>query len=224
MDNQLRIQGLEHLGSYISKNKIEFMLFLGDFIYIDLPVRFGLSKESYREAYRRVYASPSWTDALRGLGWVHTYDDHEFENDWAQNTTGLFVDAVGPWGSYQGGGNPEGNGGKSWYTFSRGDVDFFVADARKYRDANEKDDGPGKSMLGKQQIDDLREWLKNAKGWKVFVSSVPFTRNWRGPEEIDSWAGYLWERERILELMWGNGGAVVISGVCPFPASVTFYF
>lgn len=61
MDNQLRMLGLEHLDSYISKLNIEveFMLFLGDFIYIDLPVRFGISKESYREAYKRVYDSPS---------------------------------------------------------------------------------------------------------------------------------------------------------------------
>lgn len=74
-------------------------------------------------------------------------------------------------------------------------------------------------MLGEEQMDDLREWLETVKGWKAFVSSVPFTRNWRGPEEIDSWAGYLWERERILELMWGIGGAVVISGVCLPPFS-----
>jgi alkaline phosphatase D len=45
------------------------------------------------------------------------------------------------------------------------------------------------------------------------VSSVPFTRNWRGPESIDSWAGYLNERQVILDKMWKTEGVVVISGV-----------
>jgi len=69
-------------------------------------------------------------------------------------------------------------------------------------------------MLGSQQLEDLLGWLETEKGrLKVLVSSVPFTRNWRGVESRDSWAGYLWERERVLEGMWRTEGVVVISGV-----------
>lgn len=38
----------------------EFLLFLGDFIYADVPVFFGDSTEAYRRLYRRTYASPSF--------------------------------------------------------------------------------------------------------------------------------------------------------------------
>jgi alkaline phosphatase D len=36
----------------------EFMLFLGDFVYADVPVWWGDSHEAYRRLYRRVYNSP----------------------------------------------------------------------------------------------------------------------------------------------------------------------
>lgn len=36
------------------------MLFLGDFIYIDVPKRFGVTVEDYRREYRQVYSSPDW--------------------------------------------------------------------------------------------------------------------------------------------------------------------
>lgn len=38
----------------------EFMLFLGDFIYADVPMYFGDNKEAYRRLYRRNYQSPSY--------------------------------------------------------------------------------------------------------------------------------------------------------------------
>jgi alkaline phosphatase D len=36
----------------------DFMLFLGDFIYADVPIWWGESKEAYRRLYRRTYNSP----------------------------------------------------------------------------------------------------------------------------------------------------------------------
>ena len=62
--------------------KAQFMLFLGDFIYIDVPGGQGRSLEDYRRNYRQVYASPDWPDAAKELPWIHVYDDHEIQNDW----------------------------------------------------------------------------------------------------------------------------------------------
>lgn len=72
----------------------EFMLFLGDFIYADVPMYFGDDAEAYRRLYRRNYQSDSFrkiyehlrespeiqvfsylTDAAKAI--FHTYDDHE---------------------------------------------------------------------------------------------------------------------------------------------------
>ena len=38
----------------------EFMIFMGDFIYADVPVYYGDDKEAYRRFYRRNYNSPSF--------------------------------------------------------------------------------------------------------------------------------------------------------------------
>ena len=68
-------------------------------------------------------------------------------------------------------------------------------------------------MVGEQQRTALVQWLESETDYKVVVSSVPFTKNWRGPDSADSWSGYLWEREQILDAMKRNGGAIILSGV-----------
>lgn len=45
----------------------EFLLFLGDFIYADVPVYFGNDLEAYRRLYRRVYASQEFREVYHTL-------------------------------------------------------------------------------------------------------------------------------------------------------------
>ncbi|KAK8091505.1 PhoD-like phosphatase-domain-containing protein [Apiospora hydei] len=208
--------GLKYLGRYLSNHTTEFMLFLGDFIYIDLPYPLGWTREHYTDLYRQTYASPSWTPALRDLPWLHVYDDHEFVNDWSGNETGLYRDAVAPYWHYQGHANPsspsEFGAGATYYTFARGDVAFFVLDTRRYRSPAEMTDGPGKTMLGPAQLEHLRNWLRDEPRWKVVVSSVPWTQTWVSPDQSDRWAGYLHEREMIFKWMRETDGVVLLSG------------
>ncbi|KAK2049544.1 PhoD-like phosphatase [Colletotrichum somersetense] len=214
LSHGLQIRGLEHLDQYLSTNPADMMLFLGDFIYIDLPVAHGWTKEHYTTAYRQVYASPSWSSALRSLPWLHVYDDHEIINDWAANETGLYKSAMQPFWAYHGHANPPSQygAGATYYTFRRGDISFFVLDTRRYRSSESLEDGPNKTMLGRTQLTDLEDWLETEKSWKVVVSSVPFTRNWRGPDAADSWSGYLWEREIVLDMMRQTDGVIILSG------------
>ena len=74
----------------------QFMIFLGDFIYIDVPKRFGTTTEDYRREYRQVYASPDWPAVGQNLSWIHVLDDHEIANDWDGNVTGVYNNAVDP--------------------------------------------------------------------------------------------------------------------------------
>ncbi|UPK92905.1 hypothetical protein LCI18_003840 [Fusarium solani-melongenae] len=214
IDHGLRIKGLEHLSNYVSSKPVEMMLFLGDFIYIDLPIPLGWDAKAYYTAYRQAYASPSWSSQLRAIPWLHVYDDHEIINDWAANETGLYGTAMQPFWSYQGHANPPSafGAGQTYYVFRRGGVSFFVLDTRRYRSDIALADGPEKTMLGEQQCTALVQWLESETDYKVVVSSVPFTRNWRGPDSADSWSGYLWEREQILDAMKRNGGAIILSG------------
>lgn len=86
-----------HSHNYSTPPPTEFLLFLGDFIYADVPLYFGDDKEAYRRLYRRNYQSPSYrkiyerlrkfygtyneNDANQVPAVIHAYDDHEVSID-----------------------------------------------------------------------------------------------------------------------------------------------
>lgn len=223
-------QGLRYLADVLGTIEAQFMIFLGDFIYVDVPHRHGLSvAEDYRREYRQVYASPDWPAVSKNLPWIHVYDDHEISNDWDKNTTGYFTAANDPYEHYHTSVNPPtARTRETYFSFVDGPASFFILDTRRYRSPNDKTNGsdpltgePTKSMLGKQQLADLLAWLERPERsgvrWKVVISSVPFTKNWWFGAQ-DTWRGYLGERQIILEAMWdvgarGDGvGVVILSG------------
>lgn len=77
-------------------------------------------------------------------------------------------------------------------------------DTRSYRESSSDTpaDATDKTMLGKEQLADLLSFLEKPAAygvkWKFVISSIPFTKNWR-VNGLDTWAGYLHERQIILE-------------------------
>ena len=223
LDHPLSIAGLQHVAKWKHRLKASFMLFLGDFIYVDVPHRFGVDAETYRREYRQVYASPDWPAASSGLPWLHVLDDHEIANDWDKNTTAPYPSAADPWTHYQASINPPPiHPGATYFSFTQELASFFMLDTRRYRTSETvaNASSPTKSMLGNEQLAALLSFLQQPEPasvhWKVVVSSVPFTRNWRF-NDADTWAGYLHERQIILEAMWevsatSDVGIVVLSG------------
>ncbi|KAL3484564.1 PhoD-like phosphatase-domain-containing protein [Aspergillus germanicus] len=203
----LRIQGLETMTAAISSlSRIpSFMLFLGDFIYIDVPQRFGSSVAHYRSEYRRVYSSPSWYPSAINIPWIHTLDDHEIANDWNNgNTTPPYPAAIDPYLHYHASINPpapntETENTKASYTiFTNGPAAFFLTDTRSYRSPEEE------TILGKAQLSSLLAFLARPEPahirWKIVSSSVPFTRNWHAGTS-DTWGGFLSERATVFAAM-----------------------
>ncbi|KAI9802364.1 MAG: hypothetical protein M1833_001870 [Piccolia ochrophora] len=222
-DHPLALPGLRMLARRLPELNAQFMLFLGDFIYVDVPRRLGIDYETYRREYRMAYSSPDWPPASQELPWIHVLDDHEIANDWDANTTGVYPAAADPWHHYHTSVNPpEVRRGASYFSFISGPASFFMLDTRRYRSPElaAPRGSAQKTMLGKEQLADLLIWLRKAPRpgvrWKIVVSSVPFTKNWRFGDE-DSWAGYLAERKHVLEAMWDIGsrtgvGVVILSG------------
>lgn len=231
LQHPLEIPGFKHLARLLPSLGAQFMVFLGDFIYIDVPHRFGGDREAYRREYRQVYASPDWPSVSSEPGselpWIHVWDDHEIANDWDRNTTGVYAGAVDAFELYHTSVNPPAaRPGASYFSFVQGPASFFMIDTRTHRDPFDGTDGRynesdyRKSMLGKEQLHDLLQWLAAPEPtgvrWKVVISSIPFTKNWRFGSE-DTWGGYLGERQVVLEAMWDVGlrggiGVVVLSG------------
>ncbi|KAI1765909.1 alkaline phosphatase family protein [Hypoxylon sp. FL1150] len=230
-DHPLAFPGFKHLAKVLPNLGAQFMLFLGDFIYIEVPKRFGENVESYRQKYRQVYASPDWPAVGQNLSWIHVLDDHEISNDWDSRSEGVYHTAVDPWHHYQIAANPPvakraGSQGlrprrdATYFSFTQGPASFFMLDTRSYRSKNaEPFDRPDKTMLGEEQLKDFLEWLRRPEPrgvkWKIVASSVPFTKNWR-VNTRDTWGGFLAERREVLEAMWDANhlgvGVVILSG------------
>lgn len=229
LDHPLSVPGMRHLAKLIPDLGAQFMLFLGDFVYADVPKFWGEEAADYRQKYRAVYASPEWPQVGKNLSWIHVLDDHEIKNDWDNNQTGLYEAAVDPWHHYHTSVNPPAvksaglgttRGGVTWYEFTQGPASFFMLDTRSYRSNNFiSDSDDQKTMLGPNQLVDLLAYLQRPEPrgvqWKIIASSVPFTKNWPVNRQ-DTWGGFLVERQKILEAMWDAAakgyGVVVLSG------------
>lgn len=218
----LSVPGFRHLAKWIPSLHASFMLFLGDFIYIDVPRRFGSDVESYRQQYRQVYASRDFAAVSRFLPWIHVIDDHDIANDWDRGLADPYQAAIEPWNLYHKSVNPPSAGNSTSYaTFTQGPASFFLLDTRRYRSPTYSlaPSAPEKTMLGSTQLSSLLAFLSHRDSpgvkWKFIISSVPFTRNWR-INAADTWAGFLHERNLILEAMWDVSargvGVIIISG------------
>ncbi|KAI0350094.1 hypothetical protein OH77DRAFT_1431373 [Trametes cingulata] len=197
----------------------EFMLFLGDFIYADVPAYFGDDKEAYRRLYRRNYNSPSFRKVYERLPIIHTYDDHEIINNYAgKGNVSLppFPNATNAFELY----NAEANydpveKGQYYYDFRYGDAAFFVMDTRKYRSDIFSDDPTTHTMLGDKQLTALYDWLgrvNNTAVFKFVVSSVPFTALWTYEALEDTWAAFPYEKSALLSAFQSVPNVIVLSG------------
>jgi alkaline phosphatase D len=173
--------------------------------------------------YRQVYSSPSWHNVAPNLPFYHVHDDHDISNDYDQGeTTSLYLNATKPFNAYHRAANPSPvHSDVNYFTMDYGDTSFFFLDTRRYRVSNFAVDGPGKTMLGDKQLKELLGWARRKEGegvrWKFIVSSVPMTKNWRGPDgQRDTWGGFMFERSVILDALKDVSNVVVISGV-PLP-------
>ncbi|KAJ6500325.1 PhoD-like phosphatase-domain-containing protein [Mycena sanguinolenta] len=227
------IKGFDLLSDYIfpptppvqTPPPTEFMLFLGDFIYSDVPLYIGDSIEAYRRLYRRNYQSKSFKKIYERLPVFHTYDDHEIKNDYigfGNDSQPPFPSASDAFKIYNADSNHDSVADQYYYNFRYGDAAFFVLDTRRYRiPPTEETEG---TMLGETQLAALHSWLAHANdtaSFKFIVSSVPFTSLW-GYGQSDNWAGYPTEKRALLEALHSVPNVIIISGDRHEFASIEF--
>ncbi|KAJ5182910.1 hypothetical protein N7492_000526 [Penicillium capsulatum] len=219
LSHPLRVPGIEHMTEVLGKLPIllrpAFMLFLGDFVYIDVPLRFGSSIDHYRSEYRRIYSSPSWqakseAGSAIDLPWIHTLDDHEIANDWSKgNKTAPYPAAADPFIHYHVSANPPvpaepfaHPNDVTYFSFVHGPASFFMLDTRTYRSEPAQ---ANSTILGSAQLQSLLAYLASPEPagvhWKIVASSVPFTKNWH-VGTTDTWGGFLDERRTVFNAMW----------------------
>jgi len=190
----------EHMWNTIAAQNPLALLMLGDNVYIDTPT----VPATQRYCYYRRQSRPEWRRLVGSTAVFSIYDDHDFgTNDcvpgpdieqppWKRRVWEVFrQNWVNP--SY--GDGPKQPG--CWYTFSIGDVDFFMLDCRYYR--TRKSEPP--TMLGPVQKAWLRRALAASKGtFKVLASSVPWAYGSK-PGSKDPWQGYKEERKELFDFL-----------------------
>ncbi|TBU46997.1 PhoD-like phosphatase-domain-containing protein [Dichomitus squalens] len=197
----------------------EFMVFMGDFIYADVPVYFGNDIEAYRRLYRRNYNSPSFRKVYERLPIFHTYDDHEIINNFVgqgNSSQEPFPNAADAFSLYNANANYDSPAeGQYYYDFRYGDAAFFVLDTRRYRSDITSEDPTTHTMLGDQQLGALYNWLgkvNNTAVFKFIVTSVPFTSLWTHDALTDSWAGFPVEKATLLSALQSVPNVILLSG------------
>lgn len=191
----------------MAKEKAAFMLWLGDEWYtreVDYYSEWGLW---YRASHDR--ALPVLQHFWKAMPQYALWDDHDYgPNDIGSNYI-LKETSREIWKKYWC--NPSyGENGEGIYTMiSWGDADIFMTDDRWWRSADETKDtvdgkpNPEKRMLGKQQM----EWLKNsllyskatfkiiATGSQVLNPVSPYDTWWDFPAEYDELMNFLKENK-----------------------------
>jgi alkaline phosphatase D len=187
----------------------DFFVWTGDNIYGD-----SLLSSVLAEEYRRMRDVESYHWTMRNIPELAIWDDHDFGLNDHDRTNPIKDDALDVFKQYWANpsyGLPDTPG--VFFTYSYGGVDFFMVDCRYYRDPNDAEDTPTKTMLGKQQMEWLQRGLKASTApFKVLISGSGWTKA-KGPGG-DSWAAYLNERDRLLQYVVDEEipGVVLISG------------
>jgi len=194
----------------------DLMLWLGDNLYLreqDWSSRYGIF---YRYSYDRRH--PDVQPLLAAMPHYGTWDDHEFgpnDSNRGYEMKDTTLDAFRWYWPMRSGGEPDNPG--IYTRFKQGDAEFFILDGRYHRDdATIKDSTPGKSILGRRQVD----WLKSALGESnanpnVAVRFIAVGSQFLNPYPIgENFARYPGERNELLAFLAANeiGGVVFLTG------------
>ena len=182
-------------------------LTLGDNVYIDDPE----SPDQQRYCYYQRQSRPEYRRLVAGTPVYAIWDDHDFAMDdsiggsepdvpyWKPMVSEIFrQNWVNP--AYGGGDEHRG----IWFDFRVGDAHFIMLDSRTYRtDPGRFGNNGGvekPTMLGPAQLEWLRRTLLGSDAkFKLLVSPVSWHEASKtGAQGLDSWAGFLPEREAIF--------------------------
>lgn len=193
----------------VATTQPDFFIWLGDNIYGDTR-----NPEALAEEYRRQRDVPSLQPINRSIPQPAVWDDHDFGLNDHDKTHPRKADALEVFKQYWPNpayGLPDVPG--VFFRYSYGGVDFFFLDVRYHRDPNAMPDGPDKTMLGKEQLQWLKEGLAESQApFKVLVSGTGWSKA-KGPQG-DSWAAFLHERNDLLAHIRDRAipGVILISG------------
>jgi alkaline phosphatase D len=198
-----------------------FWMVMGDLIYSDYVPAAGTDLTKYRAIHRITQSSGSkfryYQDVRRRLPGYTMVDDHDFTNDFSD---GALDDNYAPgkqsYQEYIGNLNPDPlTSGELYYTFTYGNIGFFMLDQRTFRSPNAATDNSSKTILGSVQKAALKSWLTaNNDVYKFKIICSPTSAHGFGTTANDGWGtGFSTERNEIWEYIRTQNikGAFILS-------------
>ncbi|HLU06281.1 MAG TPA: alkaline phosphatase D family protein [Woeseiaceae bacterium] len=187
----------------------DLFFWMGDNIYGDSGSTATLADE-----YKRQRSVGTYQAVASRIPQLAIWDDHDYAFNNSDRTNPIKAEALQIFRKYWA--NPaygaDGVPGV-FFDYTYGGVDFFFLDVRYHRHPNDDPDRPGKSMLGMEQLEWLKERLASSNApFKVLLSGSGWTKA-KGPGG-DSWASFIAERDELFEFIRQNsvGGVVLCSG------------
>lgn len=188
-----------------------FMLWLGDNVYfreVDYESPWGMS-----DRWRRHRALPALQPLLAATPHYAIWDDHDYGPNDANRSFVFKGSALALFQRYWA--NPShGLPGVPgvFTTFSYLDADFFLLDDRWYRSTDRAVDDAERTMLGRAQIDWLKQALAASTATFKFVANGSQLMN--DAMRYEGWHNYPQERAEFLDWLTRQGvkGVVFLSG------------
>ena len=232
--HQLAYDSYRRLGERLDHadghNQPEFVLLMGDQIYVDATAGLfdPLAKyDRYIRPYKRFYSHPQVRSVLRRLPSYTMLDDHEIINDWEMPEDAahrqLYNDYLAHGKRYylkfQRGLNvpqrpPAGDSPDPlWYHFTEQGIPFFMMDTRTERRRRTAQGVAGVAITSEAQMANLEQWLLKQQDTlgdvpKFIVSpSILLPRRLKAASGVaaalhsDSWDGYPHSLYRILSFI-----------------------
>lgn len=193
----------------IGEYEPDLFFWLGDNVYADT-----LDPEIIEEEFRRQRELPVIRRFLATVPQLAIWDDHDFGLNNHDRNNPIKEEALAVWKAHWPNpsyGLPDTPG--VFFKYGYGGVDFFFLDTRYYRDPNEDRDGPGKTMLGQEQLQWLKEELKGSEApFKVLLSGSLWSEG-KGPGG-DAWSSFLHERDALFDWIAEQqvAGVVLLAG------------
>lgn len=191
----------------------DLLLMLGDNHYADTTE--SAKQRTYLTAHR---LSAGWRDLTAHTPVYAIWDDHDYGPNNSDSTAKGKENSLRTFHEFWPNPPcPDAADDGCYFTFVRGDVQFFMLDCRFNRSPNKTPDGPDKTLLGAKQLAWLkRELLASKAKFKLLAQGS----EWQTFGSDDSYSRFLHERDAFLAWIDEQKieGVVLLSGDRHFAA------
>ncbi|MET0582235.1 MAG: alkaline phosphatase D family protein [Pseudoxanthomonas sp.] len=203
------VDPVQSIWNVVDDYRPDLFCWLGDNVYVD-----SVNQQAFSDEYRRQREVAALQPLLRRVPQLATWDDNDYGPNNGDGDSACKTVALEKFNRYWA--NPSHGLADTpgvFFRHSHGAVDLFFLDVRYHRSPNADADGPGKTMLGNDQLAWLQRELKASGAvFKLILSGSGWSKQ-KGAGG-DAWSSFLHERDALFDYIRDQRieGVVLLSG------------